>query len=139
MLQVSATLVGLYALALVVLGPTASRLFDVLGFGLRSGQVPAGAPREYVLLIYGVLGSVLVGWMLLVAGLAAGPLRRGDREVWRVVVVAVAVWFVLDTSFSLVVGSWQHALFNLAFLAALGVPLVGWRLASVTPRASVRR
>jgi hypothetical protein len=28
-LQVSATLAGRYALALVVLGPTASRLFDV--------------------------------------------------------------------------------------------------------------
>ncbi len=130
MLQGSAALVGLYALALVLAGPTASRLFDVLGFGPRSGQVPAGAAREHVLLIYGVLGSVIVGWMLLVAGLAGGPLRRGDRQVWRVVVVAVTVWFVLDTTFSLAVGSWPHAVFNAAFLAALGVPLAGWRLAA---------
>lgn len=125
-------LVAAYAASLVVAGAVTSRLFDVLGFGMRSGAIPEGLPREHVLFVYGILGSVLVGWMTLVAAVAAGPLRTEAPWAWCVLAVSVATWFLLDTTFSLVVGSWQHALFNLGFLAALGVPLVGWRLASRT-------
>jgi len=125
----AAVLVAAYAASLVVAGSITGRLFDALGFGMDAGGVPAGAPREYVLFVYGVLGSVLVGWMVLVAGVAAGPLRRGDRWAWPVLAASLGTWFALDTTFSLVVGSWQHALFNLAFAGALLVPLVGWRLA----------
>jgi len=123
-------LVAAYAVSLVVAGSVASRLFDVLGFGMRSGAIPEGPPREHVLFVYGVLGSVLVGWMVLVAAIAAGPLRTGEAWAWPALALSVGTWFVLDTGFSLAVGSWQHAAFNLCFLAALGVPLVGWRSAS---------
>ena len=44
--------------------------------------------------------------------------------------MSIGTWFVLDTGLSLAMGSWQHAVFNLAFLAALGIPLVGWRRAT---------
>ena len=128
-------LIGLYAASLVVAGPVTSRLFDVLGFGMRSGAIPEGLPQHHVLFVYGVLGSVLVGWMVLVAAVAAVPLRAGEPWAWRAVTLSVAIWFLLDTGFSLAMGSWQHAVFNLGFVAALGVPLVGWRLAD---RASQR-
>jgi hypothetical protein len=124
----ASVLVAGYATALVLAGGVAGRLFDVLGFGMRTAGVPAGLPREHVLLVYGVLGSVLVGWMVLVAALAAGPLRSGEPWAWPALAASVGTWFVLDTGFSLAVGSWQHALFNLGFVTALGVPLVGWRL-----------
>jgi hypothetical protein len=130
----TSVLIGLYAASLVVAGPTTSRLFDTLGFGMRSGAIPAGLPQEHVLFVYGVLGSVLVGWMVLVGAVAAGPLRTAEPWAWAVLVRSVATWFVLDTGFSLAMGSWQHALFNLGFLAALGAPLVGWRLASSSQR-----
>lgn len=135
MLLIVAVLVGLYGTALVIAGPITSGLFDVLGFGIDSGRIPDGAPRDYVLLIYGVLGSVLVGWMVLVAGMAAGPLHRGEHWAWWLLVASTSVWFVLDTTFSLAVGSWQHALFNVAFLVVLGIPLAGWRLAAQPPSA----
>lgn len=122
-------LVAVYAVGLVLIGPLASRLFDLLGFGMRGAGVPAGAPADHVLLVYGVLGSVLVGWMILVAGIALGPLRAGEAWAWPALAASVGVWFVLDTGFSLAVGSWQHALFNIGFVAVLGGPLVGWRVA----------
>jgi hypothetical protein len=131
----ASVLIGLYAASLVVAGPVTSRLFDVLGFGMRSGAIPEGLPQHHVLFVYGVLGSVLVGWMVLVAAVAAVPLRAGEPWAWRAVTLSVAIWFLLDTGFSLAMGSWQHAVFNLGFVAALGVPLVGWRLAD---RASQR-
>ena len=118
-------LVAGYAVSLVLAGPLASGLFDAFGFGMRSGGVPDGAPRDHVVFVYGVLGSVLVGWMVLVAAVAAGPLRT--RQPWALPALAASVgsWFLLDTGFSLAVGSWQHAAFNLGFLAALGIPLAG--------------
>ena len=128
----AALLVAAYAASLVVAGDVASRLFDVLGFGMRSGAIPEGPPRDHVLFVYGVLGSVLVGWMVLVAAVAAGPLRTGEPWAWHGLALSVGTWFLLDTGFSLAVGSWQHALFNLGFLGALGLPLVGWRLANRT-------
>lgn len=128
-LVLTSLLIAVYAVALVVTGPTAARLFDALGFGMSSGRIPDGAPHAYVLFIYGVLGSVLAAWMLTVAGIAACLLPRVGSEAWLVLVLPVLSWFVMDTGFSLVVGSWPHAAFNVIFLAALGIPLLGWRRA----------
>lgn len=122
-------LVAVYAVSLVLTGPFAGQLFDFLGFGMRDAGVPAGRATDHVFLVYGVLGSVLVGWMVLVAGIALGPLRAGAAWAWPVLAASVGAWFVLDTGYSLAVGSWQHALFNVGFVAVLGGPLAGWRLA----------
>ncbi len=43
------------------------------------------------------------------------------------VAVSVAVWFVLDTGLSLVLGFIGHGLFNVAFTAALAIPLTAIR------------
>lgn len=128
-LLLASVLIGGYAASLVLAGAFAGRLFDALGFGMQSGAVPDGQPRSYVLFIYGVLGAVLVGWMVTIAGIAAGPLRSGERWAWPVLATSLGAWFVLDTGVSLAVGSWQHAAFNLVFLAGLGLPLAGWRSA----------
>ena len=129
-------LIAAYAASLVLAGSVTSRLFDVLGFGMRSAAVPDGLPREHVLFVYGVLGSVLVGWMVLLAAVAAGPLRSGAPWARSALAASVGTWFVLDTGFSLAVGSWQHAVFNLGFLAALGVPVAGCLLSRPAPAAA---
>jgi hypothetical protein len=129
-LLLASVLIAAYAASLVLAGTVTGRLFDVLGFGIQSGAIPNGQPRSYVLFIYGVLGAVLAGWMVTVAGIAAGPLRSGERWAFPVLASSLGTWFVLDTGFSLAVGFWQHAVFNLFFLACLGLPLAGWRGAS---------
>lgn len=128
LLQAILALLGVYALAMIVLGEPVNQLFEVLGFGAESAKVPEGEPRRYVLLLQGVLGSVIVGWVLLMLavvrhGLAPNP----NGPWWAAVAASIGVWFVLDTGFSLVVGSWQHALFNLAFLVAIAVPMAQLR------------
>jgi len=123
-------LVGLmaYGVALVVAGRVAGRLFEVLGFGMRAAGVVAGSPAErHVLLVYGVLGSVLLGWATMLLLIARGPLRSRDPWAWRTFAVAFGLWFVVDTTFSLAIGSVPHAVFNLAFLAAILPPLLGMR------------
>ena len=126
----ASALIAAYAASLVLAGTITGRLFDVLGFGIQSGAIPDGKPRSYVLFIYGVLGAVLAGWMVTVAGIAAGPLRSGERWACPVLAISLGTWFALDTGLSLAVGFWQHAVFNLFFLTCLGLPLAGWRSAS---------
>ena len=120
---IAAVGVAVYALGLVLAGSVVGRLFDALGFGPGDGAVPDGAPRDYVVFIYAVLGAVLVGWMVTIAAIAAGPLRTDEAWARPVLAVAIGAWFVLDTGASLVLGFWTHAVFNVLFLALIGVPL----------------
>ncbi len=122
-LVAAALAVAAYGVALVVAGPAAARVFDALGFGTAAGGVPEGPARSHVLFVYGILGAVLTGWMLTVAALAARPPQGTSHAVRRAVGLPLAAWFVLDTGLSLGTGRWQHALFNVAFLALLGAPL----------------
>lgn len=129
-LLVASLAVAGYSVSMVLVPTVTGGLFGALGFGMREAGIVDGPARSYVLFTYGVLGSVLIGWMALIAAVAAGPLKDGNPWAWQALTVSVGVWFVFDTGFSLVVGEWQHALFNLAFLAALGLPLLMWRRAA---------
>jgi hypothetical protein len=73
---------------------------------------PTGVAEDHLVLTYGVLGAVMIGWMVLVIAVVAGPLQRGDDWAWRAVAASVAVWFVLDTAHSLAVGVWENAVLN---------------------------
>lgn len=120
-----------YALLLVLRGSWPGVLFERLGFGMAAAGIDGGPARDYVLFIYGVLGAVIVGWMVLLTAVALGPLRR--REPWAVAAVAASLstWFVVDTGFSLAVGSTGHALFNVGFVVAMGLPVAAMRRGSV--------
>ena len=72
--------VALYALGLVVAGLwLGDTVFNALGFGPEDGDV-VESQREYVRLVYGILGAVIVGWMATIGLIVSGPLRR--RETW---------------------------------------------------------
>lgn len=115
-----------YGVSMVFVPSLVGGLFEALGLGMRGVGITGGPARSYVLFLYGVLGAVIVGWMVLVAAVATGRSSTGTPWAWRALTVSVSVWFVLDSGLSLVMGEWQHALFNLAFLAALGLPLLLW-------------
>ena len=117
-------LVTMYAFALVVAGlHVADSVFSRLGFGPDDGDITLDSGREYLQLIYAVLGSVIVGWMLTLAAIIRGPLRRREPWAWKAVAGGVVSWFVLDTGMSLTLNFAGHALFNIAFAVALAVPL----------------
>jgi len=72
--------VGAYALGLVFAGEfIGDQLFDRLGFGPSDGGITGGVGRDYARFIYGVLGAVIMGWMITIGAIAMGPLRK--REV----------------------------------------------------------
>ena len=125
MLGASAAAVGAYAAVLVVRPDVAVRLFDVLGFGPGAASIPPGPATEHVMFTYRVLGAVLLGWMVLVGGLAAGA-ARGRHDAQLAVLVSLGAWFLADTGVSLLVEETEHAFFNVAFLVVLGLPAAVW-------------
>lgn len=115
-----------YSIVLVVAGSTAHSLFKWFGFGPDS-SIDTEEVRNYLRLPYMVLGAVMAGWTLLMIQLVRGPLRDGSQWAFRFLVQSLVLWFTLDTAMSLVLGHPNHALFNIPFAIALGVPLLSLR------------
>jgi hypothetical protein len=118
--------VFVYSLILVIAGGTAGSLFAWLGFG-PDGSIDSDAVRDYLRLPYMVLGAVMAGWTFLMIQLVRGPLSDGSRWAWLMLVQSLVLWFFLDTGMSLVLGYPTHALFNVPFAVALGIPLLSLR------------
>jgi hypothetical protein len=122
-LQVVLAGVFIYSLILVLAGRTAGSLFVWFGFG-PDESIDTSAVRDYLRLPFMVLGAVMAGWSLLMMQLVRGPLRGGSRWAWLMLVQSLVLWFLLDTGMSLVLGYPTHALFNVPFAVALGIPLL---------------
>lgn len=125
-LQVVLAALLAYALVLVFAGSVVAQLFSALDFGPPE-SIDNAAVRDYLELPFMVLGAVLAGWAVTMIQIVRGPLRDGSPWARTILIRSVAVWFVLDTGMSLVLGFPTHALFNIPFVIALGVPLLRLR------------
>lgn len=121
-LQLVLGAVFVYSLLLVFAGSLAGSLFSWFGFGPKE-SIDTNEVREYLLLPYMVLGAVMSGWVLLMLLIVRGPLRDGLPWARKYLIWSLSLWFILDTSMSLVLGYPTHALFNISFAVALGIPL----------------
>lgn len=115
-----------YSLLLVIDGATAGSFFSWFGFG-PDDSIDTDAVRDYLLLPYMVLGAVMAGWVFLMIQIVRGPLKEESPWAWTFLVRSLSLWFVLDTGMSLVLGYPMHAVFNLPFAVALGIPLARLR------------
>lgn len=127
-LQVVLALLFVYSLILVFAGSFAGQSFSALGFG-PPASIDTDEVRDYLRLPFMVLGAVLAGWSLMMIHIVRGPLHGGSAWALPVLVRSLALWFVLDTGMSLVLGYPMHALFNVPFALALGIPLAKLRSA----------
>ena len=125
-LQVVLVGVFVYSLVLTFAGRNAGSLFAWFGFGPNE-SIDTSAVRDYLRLPFMVLGAVMAGWSLLMIQIVRGPLLEGSRWAWSMLMQSLALWFLLDTGMSLVLGYPTHALFNVPFAVALGIPLVRLR------------
>lgn len=125
-LQTALVGVLVYSIALVFAGKKTGTLFSWFGFG-PDESIDTLEVRDYLRLPFMVLGAVMAGWSVLMIQLVRGPLREGSRWAWLMLVQSLALWFLLDTGMSLVLGYPSHALFNVPFAVVLGIPLVSLR------------
>jgi hypothetical protein len=74
--------------------------------------------------IYGVLGSAMASWGMLLAFIAHYPFRKHDRWAWNCMALGILVWYFIDTPISIYFGVYFNALFNTILLALVILPLV---------------
>lgn len=75
----------------------------------------------------GLVGAVTIGWSLTMwAAIRATFLldAPGSRSVWRLLVVSLAVWYVIDNVISVATGYALNAVSNTVIVAAFLYPLV---------------
>ena len=122
-LQLVLGAVFIYSLLLVFKGSVAGSLFSWFGFGPNE-TIDTSEVQDYLLLPYMVLGAVMAGWVFLMILIVRGPLKDGSLWARKFLIQSLSLWFILDTSMSVVLGYPTHALFNVPFALALGIPLV---------------
>ena len=122
-LQLVLGAVFIYSLLLVFTGSVAGSLFSWFGFGPNE-EIDTSEVQDYLLLPYMVLGAVMAGWVFLMIIIVRGPLKDGSLWARKFLIQSLSLWFILDTSMSVVLGYPTHALFNVPFALALGIPLV---------------
>jgi hypothetical protein len=122
-LQLVLGAVFIYSLLLVFTGSVAGSLFSWFGFG-PDEAIDTSEVKDYLLLPYMVLGAVMAGWVVLMLLIVRGPLKDGSPWARKFLFQSLSLWFILDTSMSLVLGYPTHALFNVPFAIALGIPLI---------------
>ncbi|MZP29999.1 hypothetical protein GTO91_09810, partial [Heliobacterium undosum] len=77
--------------------------------------------------IYGVLGATCAGWGIFIAFLAVYPLAQREQWAIKCIFIGITLWFVIDTSISLIFHVIFNALFNVLLLMLIIVPLLMMR------------
>lgn len=116
--------VVLFSLALIFLPGVMQSFFNWMLFsGSRSNASFSDKAVSYLTFVYGVLGAVMIGWMVSFFFILIGPFRRGEREGWQTLTASITIWFVVDSTFSLSAGFFENAIFNILFFVLFIIPL----------------
>ena len=99
--------------------------FNTILFGhIGYPQTMSAEGTSYANFLYAVLACVMIGWMIPMIYLAHRPLRTGSTIAWKVIVLSLGVWFVMDSGISITLGYWQNAASNTALAIVLTIPLL---------------
>ena len=107
--------------------------FTLQGFSLmvyaNADQLGQNTPAavSYIKLAHAVLGSVMVGWGVALLYVLFCTFRDHLAICWKTIIGSVLVWFIPDTTYSLLSGFWQNAVLNVVFLILFAIPLIALR------------
>jgi hypothetical protein len=128
----------LFSSILIFAPSTGAQLFYLLIYFSSSAPSDHSAScQSYTQLFTGVLGAVMIGWMISLI-LSLYQISRINRIIknkihsnslylisWLTLSIPLLDWFIIDSTFSLVTNYWQNAVLNSVFLAAFTVPVIG--------------
>src|SRR5512133_3582798 len=88
--------------------PIASGLMGILFSPFFPSAGPDPATLRVCGFVFGVLGAVMLSWVVLMAFLSFIPLRRGEGWAFWALLAAALTWFAIDESFSLYFRVWAN-------------------------------
>jgi len=89
-----------------------------------SANIVDDGTRQFQQWIYGVWGATIAGWGIVMAYIARYPFNRKERWAWNSMVFGLLVWFILDTSLSVIHKVYFNVAFNMTLLILAGLPLI---------------
>ena len=129
--------VTLYAVGMVLGGRSfATPIFDLLQFGPNThpklvnlvGGTEHEAFIDYCIFMFGVVGSVIIGWMVVMYQMLKLCCLSPSKEIREMgrnsILLSTIAWFTFDTGFSIVINEYEHAAFNIPFVTLLIVPIL---------------
>ena len=78
-------------------------------------------------LLYGVVGSVILGWGTVLLLMSYRSLKQPSDWIWTSMVISLIIWFISDTLASIMVGSSINVLLNTSLLVLAAPPLIANR------------
>ncbi len=118
-------IVIIFGIAIVLFGPA---LFKFL-FNNQVNDIFWGTETitpaivRFQKFIYGILGTVIVGWGIIMAFTAHYPFKKRERWAWMSLAISLSAWYFIDTSISIYYSAHYNALLNTVLYLSLGLPL----------------
>ena len=121
-LFVMGIVVSIFGLMMALLSGTP--LFDYFNRQINPAFWGANAMDEattqFQQWVYGAWGATIAGWGIVLSYIARYPFKKKERWAWNCLVFGLLVWFVLDTSLSVLHKVYFNAILN-AVLFVLGM------------------
>lgn len=113
-----------FSVSLLIFPDLMYQFFNTLFFSFSQTKTAFSELSSlYIKFVYGVLGAVMVGWSVSLLFIIIGPFHNKQLQAWQSITVSMLTWFILDSSFSIIVGFWQNAILNIIFLVFFLIPL----------------
>jgi len=118
----------LYGLAMVFASQIMNSAFvgPLLYHGevLRSAFARLVEPELMFLnVLNGLLGTVTIGYAILIGWMAVEPFRKGERWAWNAILVSVLVWATLEGYVKLTNGLGFESLAHIGLVIVVAIPL----------------
>lgn len=114
----------LFGLVLIISPGLAHAFFNWAGLG--STQMPIVFPDKAIRqlsFVYGTIGTLIIGWMILTLTIIEGPFAKGERAGWTALAAAFTIWFTIGLLHASSSGYWAFALIQAAVYGGFIIPL----------------
>lgn len=82
--------------------------------------------KTMILFLFGVLGSIMIGWGTLLVFMTRRLFIKDEPWIWKAITTSAIIWFVFDSTVSLVLGTILNVFFNTDFLLLVMFPILGY-------------
>jgi hypothetical protein len=89
-----------------------------------NSTVPCEGAKPFQGWIYGVLGSTILGWGILMYFITHYPYKNKQKWAWNCIFMSMLCWYLIDTTLSINFQVMFNALFNTVLFILVIIPLL---------------
>jgi hypothetical protein len=119
-----------FGACMIVLPEFTFRLFSIILYSTPDVLLQLeSTTQSYIKLIHAIAGAIMISWALSLIFILRYLFKTNDKTGWLAIFAVVTVWYIPDTSLSLLYGFWQNAILNTTLYLMFAIPLAAtWRI-----------